>query len=448
MNILLVQAYLGRFEPPIFPAGLNALGRYLALRTEHNISVLDMNIHKLPYHALDEALLDDRPDVVGISLRNVDTTQYRDRFYYFEEVPRIVDTIKQTSPSCRLVIGGPGFSIYSHEIMRAAPKIDFGVVSEGERTFPALLDNLDSPASVPGVFFRRDGNVESTGPAELFDLADYPDDAPYAVPIEPYRDVPFGIGVESSRGCAQKCVYCVYPFLNGTKVRLRPPEKIVDEVEMLVEQHGVKTFQFIAPVFNIPPAHCEAVCREMIGRDLGGKADWIGWFAERFLSKEQWDLALEAGCVEFAFSPDAFADSVLKKMGKLSTRADIERTLQMARNDTRASVSYNFFISPPGETPADFLRLLRFFIGAKLRLRSRCRAFASYIRVEPHTALHDIAVKEGILSADHAMLPATRKGLKRLFYMNRRTRLLGRIFGAIYGAKKLVRRLLGRETGV
>ena len=53
-----------------------------------------------------------------------------------------------------------------------------------------------------------------------------------------------------------------------------------------------------------------------------------------------------------------------------------------------------------------------------------------------------------MLSAGETTLPETQSGLKRLFYMNRRTRLLGRIFDMIYGAKKLVRRLLGRETGV
>jgi len=448
LKLLLVQAYLGRFEPPIFPAGLNALGRHFALRTEHDVSVLDMNIHKQPYDALDEALRKMKPDIVGISLRNVDTTQYRDRFYYFQEIPRIAAAITRVCPSSRIVIGGPGFSIYSSEIMQAVLELDYGIVSEGEHTFTALLDALDNPASVGGILFRRDGKVESSGPGTLFDMADYADEAAFVVPLEPYKDVPFGIGVESSRGCAQQCIYCVYPFLNGPCVRLRAPIKIIDEVEMLVEKHGVKTFQFIAPVFNIPPAHCEAVCSEMIARNLGQKVAWIGWFAERFLSREQWDLALEAGCVEFAFSPDAITDSVLARMGKVSRCADIERTLQMAKRDARASVSYNFFINPPGETPGDFLRLLRFFIGAKLKLRSRCRVFASYIRIEPHTAIHEIAVQEGTISANETTLPATQLGLKRLFYMSKRTRRLGQIFGIIYGAKKLIRRLLRKETGV
>ncbi|MBN1592849.1 MAG: cobalamin-dependent protein [Candidatus Coatesbacteria bacterium] len=448
MRLLLVQAYLGRFEPPIFPAGLNALARYLSLKTEHKVSILDMNIHREPYDGLNAALKAHSPDVVGISLRNVDTTQYRDRFYYFLEIPKIADAIKSALPNSRIVIGGPGFSIYSNEIMQAVPSIDFGVISEGEITFESLLDGMDNPQSVGGVLHRQGREVKSTGEGQLFDLSEYPDDAPYAVDPAPYREVPFGIGVESSRGCAQKCIYCVYPFLNGPRVRLRDPVKIVDEVQMLIEKHGIKTFQFIAPVFNIPPPHSEAICREMVSRKLGDKVDWIGWFSERFLTKEQWNLALEAGCVEFAFSPDALTDSVLERMGKVSRRADIERTLNMAKGDPRASVSYNFFISPAGERPSDLLALLKFFIGSKLRLRSRCRVFASYIRVEPHTKIHKLAVDEGLLTSDETTLPAAQVGLKRLFYMNRQTRALGRIFGLIYGAKKLVRRLLGRETGV
>jgi len=448
LKVLLVQAYLGRLEPPIFPAGLNALGRYLALTTKHSISVLDMNVEEDPYRALDQALLEQGPDVVGLSLRNVDTTQYRDRFYYFAEVPKTVKAIKHKRPSLPLVMGGPGFSIYAREIMQAVDAIDFGVVSEGERTFASLLESLDDPRSVPGILFRKNGLIESTGPGELFDLSGYPNEAPFVVSPKPYLEVPFSMGVESSRGCAQKCTYCVYPFLNGPGVRLREPMKVVDEVKTLIEQHGLKTFQFIAPVFNIPPAHCEAICSEMVRRGLGRRARWIAWFSERFLSKEQWDLALEAGCAEFAFSPDALTDSVLAKMGKVSRQKDIERTFQMAQQDARASVSYNFFISPPGERWSDFFKLLRFFVGSKLKLRSRCRVFASYIRIEPHTAVHKVAVREGVLSADDVLLPATQSGLRRLFYMNKQTRLWGNLFGAIYAFKKMLRRLLGRETGV
>ena len=448
MKVLFVQAFLGRFEPPVFPAGLNALGRYLAMTTDHSVSVLDMNVEKAPYRALDRALAEQVPDVVGLSLRNVDTTQYRDRFYYFAEVPKIAKAVKRRTPSPTLVIGGPGFSIYAHEIMQAVDAIDFGVVSEGERTFASLLERLDDPQSVPGILLRRDGHVDNTGPGELFDLSNYPNEAPFVVSPKPYLRFPFSVGVESSRGCAQKCIYCVYPFLNGPRVRLREPTKVVGEVESLIEEHGLKTFQFIAPVFNIPPAHSEAICREMVRRGLGRRARWIAWFAERFLSKEQWDLAVEAGCAEFAFSPDALTDSVLAKMGKVSRQRDIERTFQMAQQDARAVVSYNFFISPPGERWRDFFKLLRFFIGSKLKLRSRCRVFASYIRVEPHTAIHEIAVREGILSPNDPLLPATQSGLRRLFYMNRQTRLLGKIFGAIYALKKMLRRLLGRDTGV
>ena len=74
--------------------------------------------------------------------------------------------------------------------------------------------------------------------------------------------------------------------------------------------------------------------------------------------------------------------------------------------------------------------------------------FASYIRIEPHTRLHEIAVEEGVLSANETTLPPTQSGLKRLFYMNRRTKTLGKLFGVIYAAKKSIRRILGKQTGV
>ena len=448
MRILLVQAYLGRLEPPVFPAGLNALGRFMKKSTEHEIEVLDMNLQERPYEALDQALSTQSPEMVGISLRNVDTTQFRDRFYYFLETPRTAEAIKAKCPGTCLVIGGPGFSIYAEEIMERVPQLDFGIVSEGEYVFRSLSSSLSRPEEVGGLLYRANGKIKKAGRGELFDLAEYPDDEPYIVDPKPYLRAPFNVGVESSRGCAQHCIYCVYPFLNGSRVRCRLPERIVDEVQMLIEQHGLKTFQFIDPVFNIPSSHCEAVCSEIIRRGLGDKVDWIAWFAERNLSKEQWELAVEAGCVEFAFSPDAFADHVLKRMGKVSRRRDIEKTFEMASRDPRARVSYNFFISPPGERLSDFFKLLKFFVSAKLKLRSRCRVFASYIRIEPHAEIHKTAVEEGMLSPNETTLPKTQSGLRRLFYMNKRTRLLGKVFGIIYGAKRAIRRMLGKKSGV
>jgi len=445
MRVLLVQAFLGRFEPPIFPVGLNALARYLVARTEHSVQVLDMNLYRRPYEALSEALLAGEPEVVGVSLRNVDTTQYRDRFYYFLELPRIVDAIKRWRRDVLVVVGGPGFSVYAREVMQRVPKIDIGVVGEGERAFAELLANPGRPEQVQGLLFRQGTELMGSSNCQLLDLAEYPDGVDYVVPVEPYSQVEFSVGVESKRGCAQRCVYCVYPFLNGSRIRARPPERIVDEVEMLVREKGVATFQFIDPVFNIPPSHAEAICSEMIRRGLGGDVRWIAWFAERFLTDRLWDLALEAGCAEFAFSPDAFSDRVLEKLGKASRQQDILATFRKALRNQNASVSYNFFISPPGERPSDFFKLLFFFIRSKLRLGARCRVFASYIRIEPHTRLEEIALQQGVLSPGQSTLPETAKELKSLFYINRSTRGLGRIFGLMYLAKRVARLVLQRR---
>ena len=79
--------------------------------------------------------------------------------------------------------------------------------------------------------------------------------------VKDYRDIPEAIGIETKRGCALKCVYCIYGFLNGRKYRFRSPEKIVDEIEALRKVHGIDSFTFVDSVFNVPQKHAEEICR-------------------------------------------------------------------------------------------------------------------------------------------------------------------------------------------
>jgi len=71
----------------------------------------------------------------------------------------MVRIIKETLPSCKLVVGGPGFSLFSKEIMKRNPEIDIGVVSEGELAFYELLENLDHLERVRNLVIRRNGKL-------------------------------------------------------------------------------------------------------------------------------------------------------------------------------------------------------------------------------------------------------------------------------------------------
>ena len=136
MKLLLVQPYLGRPEPPVFPLGLACLAAHLQ---DHELRAVDLNIAPEPMAALGQALAEAAPEAVLVSLRNVDTTWYADPFYYLPYFQEQVRQIRTLAPQTLILAGGSGFSIFAREIMVRTPEIDLGLLGEGEAILPGLL---------------------------------------------------------------------------------------------------------------------------------------------------------------------------------------------------------------------------------------------------------------------------------------------------------------------
>ena len=412
MRILLVQAFLGRKEKPIYPIGLATLASVLK---KHEIKVIDPNILDDPDGDLKQAALDFQPELIGISLRNVDTTQVRDPFIYFNGMRESLSAVKTVCPDAGIVIGGSGFSIYAEEIMEAVLEIDAGVYLEAENTFPELVDKYPDIDSVKGIFHRKDGEVVFSGKSVFPDTDDIPSPDYEIVPIAPYKDMHDAVGIQTKRGCALNCAYCNYPMLNGSRYRFRDPVKVVDDIENLAKNHGMERFIFVDSVFNIPRNHAEAVLKEITARKLDVK--WTGWYNEKALDREFVELALEAGCEFFSFSPDGYSNKTLKALGKNLHTKDIHKVYNIMKDYPQALVGYNFFLNPPGQTVFSLLRLLIFAFKVKFRFGSRSLGLLlGSIRIEPDTNIYDRALKEGFITADTPMLVQTPVELENLFY--------------------------------
>ena len=343
MNILLIQAYLGGTEPPVFPLGLSCIASSIE---GHAIKAFDPNVSKDPHQELIHMLKGFQPDVIGISLRDIDSTNTRKVIFYYRYFKEIIDLLKANSPNhSKIIVGGSGFSMFASKIMQDEPRIDFGVYLEGEKTFPELIRNLKDPHKVKGIFYRKNGRVLFTGSRDHVDLNMLPAPDRTIIGIEPYIGIPDAIGVETKRGCALSCIYCIYGFLNGKRYRLRTAEKVADEIESLVSDSGVRSFMFVDSVFNIPLSHAEAICEEMIKRRV--HASWSAWFNEKYLTEEFVKLVRRAGCEKIMLSPDGFSDEVLFSLGKTMNKRDILETFNILRKIDEVEVCYNFFKNPP-----------------------------------------------------------------------------------------------------
>ncbi|HRW78897.1 MAG TPA: cobalamin B12-binding domain-containing protein, partial [Candidatus Sabulitectum sp.] len=190
MRILLVQSFLGRRQHPVLPAGILSIAG--ALRG-HDLMVADPNLHSSPMEYLRGILGSFRPDAVGISLRNCDTTSYTDRFSYLPAFARQVELIRDVIPGVHLVAGGAGFSLFAEDIMGSIPGIDCGVAGHGEALAQSLFqDRLTG--------LHRGGSGMIAHPAlDLVKMEDY-------LPFQ--RNL--SLGVEVNRGCDRDCAYCAY----------------------------------------------------------------------------------------------------------------------------------------------------------------------------------------------------------------------------------------------
>ena len=119
MNVLLVQAYLGRREPLVYPLGLSYIAT--AIR-EHTVSIVDPNVADDPHQAVRDAIAKTKPAVIGFSVRNIDNQLLRTFFYFFAHVRPQLQMIREASPDSRIVLGGAGFSIFPREMMARCPE--------------------------------------------------------------------------------------------------------------------------------------------------------------------------------------------------------------------------------------------------------------------------------------------------------------------------------------
>jgi len=403
MRILLVQtpSVEGVSQERVYPIGIVTLATHLH-KAGFEVELLDMNLESDPFGALKNKLLSEEPEAIGLSLRNIDPLANKTSSL----VPPFVTVVKMVAallPEAWILAGGTGFSLFPERLMLELPEIDYGVVGEGEGTFPLLLASLDNPPALKelkGVCYREESGVQVNPPSMDYDMGSYVIPARELLSPKRYEDINSyvpTIGIETKRGCSLHCTYCVYPRLQGKKLRCRQPAAVVDEIEFLHKEYGVNNFHFNDPVVNMPAGHLETICQELLRRKL--RITWSGFFREDYLDESNIRLFEKAGCNCFSFSPDGLCDESLKVLGKGLTTNDILKAAALAAQ-TNVCTMYHFMVNVPGENEHTIEKGIRLF-DRLYELHSAKRNLGTIvlnnIRIFPGTPIEKLARKEGII---------------------------------------------------
>jgi anaerobic magnesium-protoporphyrin IX monomethyl ester cyclase len=446
MKILLIASPARKSDSPVFPLGLGYIAADLTAHG-HEIHVYDPNVSARDFlPELGEQLEGGLYDAVGVSLRNIDNNTLNDPCYYYLSLAPTLALIRARLPGAKILIGGSGFSIFPKVIMRRHREIDFGVFREGVGVVPRLLDNLAAPDRVRGVYYREGDSVRFSGPSAPVDLDTLPDFPWRHIDLTPYLGRSNTIGILSKSGCAFACAYCTYPGISGNTIRMRAPHLVVDDIERLVQRHGLASFFFVDSIFNYPPEHARAVCEEMLRRQI--RIEWRAFFVEKYMDRSLLELAVEAGCACFYFSPDGITNASREALQKVNAEEDVQRVVAWVKECRNARAFVEFMANPPGQNFAGFCRFIRFYASTHLRHpRKFPRVGGWYPRVYPNTPLHARLVAQAHFpETEEGLLPITHKGLKRVFWVNKDNAYVNLMYDLYFLPQKMKGFLLHGET--
>ena len=399
MRIVLISANTEQITMPVLPIGMARVAAAVE-NAGHEIKILNLMRPEHVSHSLDEALLGFAPDVIGISVRNIDD-QYR------ESPNFLLPPVRQVVRECRrlsrapLVLGGPGYSIFPEEILEYL-QADYGIRGEGEHAFPLLLNRLKrglSPSDVPGLVVPREGEMREPRRIRNLDGSPLPQpDRHLPIPADENREeiwVPF----QTRRGCPMHCSYCSTPRIEGGFIRRQSVAAAVENLKAYAAA-GYKRFFFVDNTFNLPPSYAESLCDAIIEAGLD-----IAWQAIIYPIRINPRLAekmARAGCVGAAVGFESGSPGILRVLNKRFSPEDVRQAAGALADQGISRMGF-LLLGGPGETRETVEQSIAFADS----LNPELMKVTPGIRVYPHTALADQAIARGLVRSHRDLLQPT-----------------------------------------
>ncbi|OGS36261.1 MAG: hypothetical protein A2506_00015 [Elusimicrobia bacterium RIFOXYD12_FULL_66_9] len=397
MKILLISTTIPGGEQAVPDLGLGHIATHLR-KGGHTVFLKDFSVERRDLDAFERYLKDEKFDVVGLKMFSGGLADGR----------KVTDRIKRALPAAKIIIGGPHPSCAPEHTLEYFADADYACYGEGELCLRALADQLqagklDLPA-IPSLAFREtepDGKTtvrinHAVQPEDLDELGwpawDLIPPKRYAsrqtINILPKEEVIAPI--IASRGCAYACTFCTGHTITGKGVRFRSPDSLLDEIEMLIRDHGIQEFQIMDDNFTFKKSFVFDFCEKMKKRGI--KIPWSCPYGIRVMSvtpemiKAMWD----AGCYYVALGIESGSDRILDKMNKKLRSGVVSERVQIIKDHSGMNVMGFFIIGYPTETVEEVEHTIEF--AANLPLD-----FASFttLRLTPGMGILDEVKAEG-----------------------------------------------------
>jgi len=396
MRVLLVSANTETINMPVLPLGMAFVAR-AAEDAGHEVSQINLMTEPEALKTLEERIQKVQPDIIGISVRNIDDQASLQPRFLLDSVKAIVSTCRQSSEA-KIVLGGAGYSIFPRHALTYLAA-DMGIQGEGEQSFVTLLDRLkndDDLSNIPGLYHADQGIANHPATFKKIDQNLFPQPGRHIFALEHAGDEIIWLPFQTRRGCPLNCSYCSTPSIEGKTTRKRAPGLIIDALTAYVSA-GFDHFFFVDNTFNLPPAYSKDLCDQMIGSGLN--ITWRGILYPWKVEKELVAKMAESGCVEVSLGLESGSDSILKKMNKQYRTEDVRRASDLLKKGGVRRMGF-LLLGGPGETRQTVLESLEFADSLALEMVK----VTIGIRIYPGTELAFHARRTGKISPDDSLL--------------------------------------------
>jgi radical SAM superfamily enzyme YgiQ (UPF0313 family) len=261
-----------------------------------------------------------RPDVIGFSL-----------IFQFmaPDFAQVISALRAAGVDAHLTMGGHYASFAPETLLQLIPELDSVVRFEGERPIVELTEAIVMAQpwrDIRGIAWRDGDAVHTTPPREDkvdLDALPWPERGDIAYDAQ---ELPTA-SVLASRGCPYKCSFCsIITFYegNGTRGRRRrDPMMVVDEMEYLVRERGVRLILFQDDDFlaggRDAREWARTVAEEVIARDLHESMRFKFSCRSDEVREDTLEPLIEAGLAHVYLGVEAGDPESLKTLNKLIT---------------------------------------------------------------------------------------------------------------------------------
>lgn len=343
---------LTAIEPPLW-AALNAA--YLR-KLGHSVVLIDAEVENLSYQQTAEKVKDANPWLAAIVVSGTNPSAST---MNMAGAGAILQHLAEIAPETKTLLMGLHPSALPERTLREE-KVDFVCQGEGFFTLPKLLEAIkvrNPNWAIAGLWHRENGEIVSNPrPVPFKDLDALPMPAWDLLPMGKYRAhnwhcfdhinerEPY-VAIYTSLGCPFQCSFCCINALFGRPgIRYRSPQKVVEEIDFLVNHYGMKNIKIIDEMFALREARvielCELISERGYDLDMWAYAR-VNTVTEPMLAKMK-----EAGINWLAYGFESGSERVLKDSTKGYDPAAVEKVVQLTK-DQGIYICANFIFGLP-----------------------------------------------------------------------------------------------------